>query len=286
MKKIETFEKWLVEYDLNDGARLSRLCFDGFDLLTTAPRHFKQPEKDFGLFETRPVYGYDDCFPSVESCLYPGADWNIPDHGELCWLDWDLDHQPDKLVFSVKSKLLPVIFKRTMHFKESELCWQFELINHSSKDLPFQHVMHPLIKPNEIKNIRFPEFDEVWNEQNELLSIQGPESLSQFLLNSPKGSVHMLYIQGVKAGSVSLVYRNGLEVRMNFPKDLFPTLGVWWNNSGYPDEDGCRRSECAFEPIAGLRSSLLESFEKNRCQFVKAHAAESWEITWSVVSAG
>lgn len=282
MKKIETFGKWLVEYDLNDGARLSRLCFEDFDLLTTAPKRFKSPAKDYGAYETRPVYGYDDCFPSVESCLYPGTNWNIPDHGELCWLEWDLEHHPDKLIYSVESKRLPIVFERTMHFKQSELLWRFKVVNQGSIDLPFQHVMHPLIKPNEITHIHLPKFEEVWNEEKELIPIQDPGSLAEFLLNSRKGDVHMLYLRGIEKGVASWRYKNGLEVRMDFPKDLFPTLGIWWNYSGYPDEDGCRRNECAFEPIAGQCSLLLESFEKNLSQCVKANAEESWEVTWSV----
>lgn len=92
----------------------------------------------------------------------------------------------------------------------------------------------------------------------------------------------MLYLQKIRKGLMSWKYKNGLNVRMNFPIDLFPTLGIWWNNSGYPDKEGCCRNECAFEPIAGQRSTLYESSEKGLCQLVEKNSEESWEITWSI----
>ncbi|MDZ7718302.1 MAG: hypothetical protein U5K72_05720 [Balneolaceae bacterium] len=119
MKETFENESWFVEFEPDDGARISRLCYHGFDLLTTGPDHFKPPSKDFGEYETRPVFGYDDCFPSVEACRYPGLEWVVPDHGELCWLEWNAEVQSDKIVFSVESEVLPIIFKRTLHFKNS-----------------------------------------------------------------------------------------------------------------------------------------------------------------------
>lgn len=283
MKQTETFGNWLVEYDLNDGARLSRLCFGDFDLLTPAPEHFKSPSTDYGTFETRPVYGYDDCFPSVESSNYPGTDWVIPDHGELCWLEWEVEHHSDKLVFSVESQMLPVVFKRAMHFKSDKLSWQFEVVNHGDKELAFQHVMHPLMHLNQIREIQFPGFEEIWGEGKEPVSIQDPESLSKFLLDSRESDVHMLYLQKIHKGSVSWRFKHDVKIRMDFPHNLFPTLGIWWNDSGYPNEDGCKRNECAFEPIAGEVSKLPQTSKRGICQYVGPTAKQSWEITWSVL---
>ena len=78
---------WEVECLPADGARLHALRFAGRDLLTGPPERFQPPEQDFGEYETRPVYGYDDCFPSVDPSDLPGHPGiRIRDHGELCWL--------------------------------------------------------------------------------------------------------------------------------------------------------------------------------------------------------
>lgn len=280
----EIFEKgpWLVEYELTEGARLSRLCYRNFDLLTTAPEHFKAPSTDYGRYETRPVYGYDDCFPSVEVSKYPGLEWTIPDHGELCWLEWDGEIQSDKIIFSVESEVLPILFKRTLHFRESQLIWRFEVQNNGRKTLPFQHAIHPLIKLTEIKDLQFPDFASINNEAGELLDFKTPKAFRDFLLSRNEGETHMLYLQRPEGNYVQWTYKNGLQIKMEYPADEFSTIGIWWNHLGYPDEDGCRRDECAFEPIAGQFSELLQSSEKGLCQYVNPNAEESWEIIWSV----
>ena len=91
MKTVQAdFGKWFMQCIPEDGARISVLKYNGHDLLTSKPESFKPPEKFYGEFETRPVYGYDDCFPSVDPCIYPSEQFGIRDHGELCWQEWDV----------------------------------------------------------------------------------------------------------------------------------------------------------------------------------------------------
>lgn len=195
MKQIYERGHWLVEYELNNGARISRLCYQGFDLLTTAPDHFTPPATDYGKYETRPVYGFDDCFPSVEVCKYPGLEWIVPDHGELCWLEWNAEIQSDKIIFSVESEALPLLFKRTLYFQEEQLTWHFEVKNVGTQVLPFQHVIHPLIKLTEIKDLWFPNFVSLNNEAGEVFDLKSSKALSDFLLSRNKGETHMLYLK-------------------------------------------------------------------------------------------
>ena len=61
---------WRMECDLADGARIRRLRFQEADLLTAKPEAFRPPQADYGRYETRPVFAYDDCFPTVEQCAH------------------------------------------------------------------------------------------------------------------------------------------------------------------------------------------------------------------------
>lgn len=278
----EIFEKgpWLVEYELTDGARLNRLCYRDFDLLTTAPDDFKALSTDYGRYETRPVYGYDDCFPSVEVSRYPGLEWTIPDHGELCWLEWDAEVRTDRIIFSVESESLPISFKRALHFKETQLTWHFEVKNKGDVTLPFQHVIHPLIKLTDIKDLRFPRFDSLNNEAGKKLELKMPEALRDFLLSSHEGETYMLYVQNPERNYVRWIYKNDLQVQMEYPSGEFSSIGIWWNHLGYPDEEGCRRDECAFEPIPGSSSKLEEVCEEGLSQWVESGKTKSWDIEW------
>ncbi|MBU0640137.1 MAG: hypothetical protein KKB50_14825 [Planctomycetes bacterium] len=115
--------RWEVECIPADGARLSLLRFGGRDLLTRAPERFKPPTRDFGAYETRPVYGYDACLPSVEPCSVPEAGWqHIPDHGEVCWLPWDVNWAESRLECSARSNGVPALrFRRSLIFAESSV---------------------------------------------------------------------------------------------------------------------------------------------------------------------
>ena len=92
----------------------------------------------------------------------------------------------------------------------------------------------------------------------------------------------MLYLQGVSTGQVVLKFSDELRISVDFPVELFPTLGIWWDNEGYPDEEGCRRIECAFEPISGSASRLSEAYQKKKCLSVKPGATFTWKIRWSI----
>lgn len=282
MKKQFNHGRWFVEYDPDDGARLSRLCFDGFDLMTTEPARFKPPEREYGEYEKRPVYGYDDCFPSVEECTYPESGWAVPDHGELCWLKWDLAAQSDRLIFSVRSKVLPVRFTRSLLFNPAELVWKFEISNMGDHALPFQHVVHPLMKPDDIADLQLPDFESVNDDKGNRFEMQNADEVRDFLFTRKKGDTHMLFIQNAESGVISWTYKNGMRVVMTYPVEHFPAIGIWWNNSGYPDEEGCRRNECAFEPVPGTTSRLTEAIESGHALQAKPGDSFAWELSWKI----
>ena len=283
MKQKEQFGPWLIEFTLKDGGRLDRLAYENIDLLTVEPAKFQAPQSDYGEYETRPVYGYDDCFPSVETCQFPGSDWNIPDHGEVCWLPWELEKGSNQLTFEVKSKNLPVKLTRKMDFNRDKLIWSFSVENYGEDDIPFQHVMHPLMPLKDITNIELPDFELIFDDINKkVLQLEGKEEAKQFILSQPSGTTHMLFLQNIKEGKMSWEYLNKLGIEALFSRELFPSIGIWWNNNKYPDEDNCRRNECALEPIPGLNSDLSNSFRDGTNLVVNPEKDMNWQITWQI----
>jgi hypothetical protein len=284
MKKNFKSGVWEVVYSAEDGARLERLAFAGIDFLTAEPESFRPPSTDYGEYENRPVYAYDDCFPSVNSCTYRGLEWIIPDHGELCWLPWRVTENSNRLIFSVRSRRLPIIFEREMHFRETSLIWNFKVINEGDTKLPFQHVMHPLFPLNQITGIELPQFASVYDEIRKMtIDLKSPQAVENFLLSQPEGSTNMLFLQNVKTGKMKWAYRNGVTVESIFPEKYFPGIGIWWNNTAYPDEDGCRRNECAFEPIPGDNSILTDAYKDGKCLSVLPGKNFSWQIQWKTI---
>ncbi len=277
------YKNWFLKYTPDDGGRLDQLSYNKIDLLTKVPEDFKSPNKDYGEYENRPVYGYDDCFPSVSKCSYPDSDWVVPDHGEVCWLPWKVNEKADRLQFSVNSKTLPLLFKRELIFSEDKLTWMFEVHNRGNETLPFQHVIHPLMPLNEVMGLQMPEFETVFDDINQnKLNINTSNELEKYLLEQPKGTANMLFLQAVKEGQLRLKFKAGLTLEMQFPQELFPTIGIWWNNYGYPDEEGIRRIECAFEPISGSNSSLEDAHKEGSCLSVASGQQLKWKIEWRI----
>ncbi len=277
------FGHWAVQCLAEDGARLSSLCYKEQDLLTSGPPAFRPPVRDFGKFETRPVYGYDDCFPSVDSCPYPGKEWQVPDHGELCWLPWEVTSDNSHLFCRVRSQALPLEFRRELAFCEDSLTWSFWVTNLGNEILPFQHVMHPLMPPQQITGIRVPPFSQVVEvERKESVQIHTPLQVESWLHNQPVGSAAMLLLQGITEGEFGVTFDGRLQINVTFPEKLFPTLGIWWDNGAYPYEEGVGRFECAFEPISGSNSRLSEAHRGGLCLSVQPQETLSWEVRWSV----
>ena len=92
----------------------------------------------------------------------------------------------------------------------------------------------------------------------------------------------MLLLRGVKDGRVIVIFKFPIKMEIVFPEKLFPSIGIWWNNSGYPDEDGLRRCECAFEPIPGNSSSLESCFKDGKYLSVMPGSMFSWNVKWNM----
>ncbi len=274
---------WYIQCIPQDGARISVLRFEGKDLLTSNPSTFKAPENSYGEYENRPVYGYDDCFPTVDSCIYPPGQFPLRDHGEICWLKWKVHIAGNCLICSTDCIRPKVTFIRTLEFNRNILKWKFEVLNRSDEMIPFLHVMHAVIPLKEIHYFKLPEFGKIKNEiDSNDLDLNDADSASNYIKAIPSGEYAMILLKEINVGSVIVGYQNGLNLSMSFDIELFPTLGVWWNNSAYPEEKGLERNECAFEPVPGTCSDLSKSFNEGIYMIAQPEKSVCWEITWEI----
>jgi len=160
--------------------------------------------------------------------------------------------------------------------------WNFEVTSLSDERSVFLHVMHALMPLKKITGIEIPEcrniFDEIKSEETGLKS--SSDAVKHLLALQPC-SFGMLLLKEISKGFVKLRFINGLKLEIRFDKKLFPTLGIWWNNGGYP-EGGQLRTECAFEPIPGTCSDLSKSFRDGIYLSVEPGKPVVWEIMWTV----
>lgn len=273
---------WHIEYIPKDGARIAALSYAGHDLLSSPTAGFRSPERFYGEYETRPVYGYDDCFPTVDPCLYPGGKYQCRDHGELCWQLWKTELNGSSLIFSTDCLHPAVNFKRILTFEGNRLTWRFEVTGFMDETSVFLHVMHALMPLKKITGIEMPEcrniFDEIKSEETGLKS---SAEIGEYLLAFRPGSFGMLILKDINDGFIRLGFSNGLKLDIGFDNKLFPALGIWWNNAGYP-AGGQLRTECAFEPIPGTCSDLSKSFRDGVYLSVAPGEKLCWEVIWTI----
>jgi hypothetical protein len=235
-----------------------------------------------GEYETRPVFGYDDCFPTVDPCPYPGKKFECKDHGELCWQKWQTEINGNTLICSTDCIYPKVYFKRLMSFEGNRLAWRFEVSNLSPEEVVFLHVMHALLPLQKITDMEIPEFRKVFDEvKSKETGLKSSTELGECLLAFRPGSSGMFLLRDIASGLVKLKFSSGLKLEINFDNKLFPTLGIWWNKGGYP-ESGQLRTECAFEPIPGTCSDLSKSFRDGLYLSIDPGEKTCWEVIWTI----
>ncbi|MBK8884771.1 MAG: hypothetical protein IPN67_21185 [Bacteroidales bacterium] len=146
--------------------------------------------------------------------------------------------------------------------------------------------MHALLPLDEIAGLVIPECKTIFDEIKLMeAGLKSSEDVGERLMAFQPGSFSMLLLKDITDGFVKLKFRNGLTLEIIFDKKLFPTLGIWWNNGGYP-EGGAVRTECAFEPIPGTSSDLSKSFNDGVYLSVEPGKQMVWEISWIVSKFG
>jgi len=276
------FDNWHIEYIPDDGARIAALRYAGHDLLSTPPVSFRSPERFYGEYETRPVYGYDDCFPTVDPCLSPGGEYQYRDHGELCWQQWITEAVDNCMICSTDCFHPRVSFKRILKFEGNSLTWKFEVTSFSDERSVFLHVMHAMMPLKKITGIEIPECRNIFDEtNNKETGLKSSAEVGEYLLAFRPGSFKMLLLKEIADGFLKLQFSNGVKLEIRFDHILFPTLGIWWNNGGYP-EGGQLRIECAFEPIPGTCSDLSKSYRDGVNLSIAPGEKLSWVVIWTI----
>ena len=142
------------------------------------------------------------------------------------------------------------------------------------------------VSPFPITDIEIPGFASALDWQRGLtLEGLGQSGVRDLLLTCAPGSTAMLFLRNAEIGEITCTFRDSLRLRMKFPVKKFPTIGIWWNNRGYPDEEGLRRSECAFEPTPGMTSNLAREAASGSCLSVEPRGRFAWQVGWEMETA-
>jgi hypothetical protein len=106
------------------------------------------------------VSGFDEIFPSIETCYYPAYPWQgikIPDHGEVWALPWDCRLEDDHVTMSVYGVRFPYRLEKDVRFlHDRAIRISYRATNFSDFEFPFIWAPHLLLQCEEGTEIELP----------------------------------------------------------------------------------------------------------------------------------
>jgi galactose mutarotase-like enzyme len=249
--------------------------------------------------------GWDECFPTVAPCFYPGEPRvALPDHGEL-WtaastFDLKADDQSLEVTTRARGTFLNYLFSRTIYVKDSSdtLTFKYTLENHADTPLFYIWSAHPMIRLEPGMRLRVSEKarfarsfavadTEVKGEtvawpprvykHGQIVDVDplpGPEAKVGFkMLSEP-----------LEQGWAELEAKDG-SLRYIFAEQPLQ-LALWFNLGAWSGDGGSPYYNLAFEPCLGWQDSLQEAVEKHGCHHtLPASEQHAWSLNVQLISA-
>ncbi|WNS40717.1 hypothetical protein [Paenibacillus sp. MMS20-IR301] len=249
-------------------------------LLDSGSRPLRVPEKGTA-FGDGDMSGWDECFPTVNSCRLQGTpEVSLPDHGELWPLPWDCRIAGDRLVSSVQSPQLPYRFTREISFSaEDRIRLDYRAGNTGDQPLPFLWVPHPQFAVTEPTRILLPAGveDMLCVFPGRTLEIGTMYSWDEHSLILPAvtGDGRKYYYPGRVPAGCSGLYgeASGSYLLVSVPPDKVPYIGVWVDEGMFND-----RVTCALEPGIGYYDSLERAAGNGTAERIPAASSCSWHM--------
>ncbi len=243
--------------------------------------------------------GYDDMFPTIDVCHYEEFPWEgvqLPDHGEVWSLDWDLVAEESALTASVHGVRLPYRLTRRMSLPAvNQLRMDYLLENLSPMDLSYLWSSHPMLLVEEGSTIEVPE---ECRKGRTILSLSGRlggygDEFTWPLWTDAQGNGHDLsLIRSPRAGDVEKYFftnrltngwcrlrcpASGAELTLLFPPEDLPYLAVVVDECGSGP-----RFYTLLEPCSAPFDRLDFSRKFTNESRVAARSTRNWYLTFSL----
>ena len=282
------------------GAKIVSLMDRGIEgewLIGPGERPFKPVE--YGAdFETQDMSGWDEMFPTIVACAYPGTGANhgvhLPDHGEAWALPWQLLQAGEgRLTLRLEGRALPYQLTRSADLPEpSTLRLSYTLTNLGSEPMPYMWAAHPQFSCGPAGQVIFPpDISEVINTIPESWGWGPPETRfgwpqatgldGQPVRTDLVGPATLKHARKFFALSqdrptwAAVLRRDsGQWVRLEWVSQEVPYLGLW------VDEGALNHDSVATpEPTTGWYDDLDYAYRKREVTILPTGATHMWRLT-------
>ncbi len=248
-------------------------------------------------FENYDASGFDECFPTVAACQYPGGSFDgfaLPDHGELWSSRWQFEVHGEELWLATAGRRLPYIFRKRIRLENEAVILRYKL--ESVADAPFYCLWsaHPLLKvdpgcrivlPKEVTNVL------VQSSRNQRLGesghscrwprtrfADGAETDLGVLGARSRQTADKLFTPRLSNGACALYYPESSEsISFHFNSAIVPYVGIWICEGGWPNPEDSHYT-AALEPCTSPEDSLAEAIGRGECAQIQPGAWNGWEL--------
>ena len=243
----------------------------GTEFFYADPRCRREPGRDYSSHD---ISGFDECFPTVWPCAYPGGKRKgapLGDHGYLWQRPWEAQIEHDCVKMFQEVPQFQSRFQRTCRLESARsLRLDYAIANYGDEPLKYLYSAHPLLAaggdtrlvlPDEITRMfvfftaKIPGFSErTW--------IDWPPPAGaglQLPFSGKRGSCVKLYSPGLKTGRAAIHHSDvGQSLQVEFDTAQLPYLGVLIQQGYDTEEKGAFRNEVflALEPTTGIGDDL------------------------------
>ncbi|MFA8342427.1 MAG: hypothetical protein ACEPO8_05590 [Rhodothermaceae bacterium] len=250
-------------------------------------------------FEDFDTSGFDECFPNVSDSKVEfenGKELFFPDHGELWSRKWDYEIIDKKVKLSIKGVQRKYRFEKIVSLDNHRIDFQYKLQNDCDFDFQYIWSAHPLLNISEGDEIILPE-----GQKKLFLNWSSDASIGSFgdyvnwplvdnvndyseIKNVSFGKAVKLFTDNLKTGSAGVFFKKYNETFLiNFDTAENPYLGVWLTYGGWPVNSSRKHLTIGVEPTCGRPDCLRAGMENKEVGRVKAGAANSWSISFSIL---
>jgi galactose mutarotase-like enzyme len=240
----------------------------GRDWMWHPPGGLKLFRNRFGeAFSQSPLAGADECLPTIEPCRWQGCD--LPDHGEVWNAPWTVD--PEALArgmikTSVRLKISPFDFARTIDLRGNEIHIRYQLNNRDVSERRFLWAFHPLLRLQPDDHLELPA------STRQLLD--GAAWVDAVASAIPGNKAAKVFASPIREG-LAAIANPSTEDRLEFLWNAGEndTLGLWLTRGGWNGHH-----HFAIEPANAGMDALAAAAEHGRCPAVAAGGLTTWRI--------
>ncbi|MCX6225550.1 MAG: hypothetical protein NTV01_12505 [Bacteroidia bacterium] len=247
--------KMRAEFIPDPGGKLASLINKetGYEYLVQRKNPIYRDQPFGGLFVDAECSGFDDMFPTIDTCNYENEPWKgveMADHGEVWSLPWEYSADKISLHLSVHGVRFSYKLEKTICFSnENSLRIDYTLKNYSPFDFEFLWAGHLMINLEEGTQLNVPEdckqavtvltngqraFGDINNwplfrdniGNTHRADLSGPKSIGRF--------EKYYFNNRLKDGWCELRYPdNKNKLKVSFPVNMVPYLGILMNEGGW-----------------------------------------------------